>query len=139
MKEFDKIIISNTQPQNGELWLKPGDNGKYSLYSYNNGYNIVDNSTEFYKDNVADLRTIKNPNNGQQAFIASEGVTYIYNSTTKQWTPTTLTVQYNYTYDELYNLYTNKLLVPGKQYHITDYRYIGTLNNSKNSIKKLKP
>src|SRR5574344_1501830 len=32
-------------------------------------------------------------------------------------------------YIDLYNLYTNSLLMPGRQYHITDYRYISTLNN----------
>lgn len=33
MQELNKLVISNTQPLNGEPWLKPTKEGKYSLYN----------------------------------------------------------------------------------------------------------
>ena len=47
MQELNKLVISNTQPLNGEPWLKPTKEGKYSLYICNNGYHLVDNTDEF--------------------------------------------------------------------------------------------
>ena len=62
MQELNKLVISNTQPLNGEPWLKPTKEGKYSLYICNNGYHLVDNTDEFNitVDTLDDLETIPN-------------------------------------------------------------------------------
>ena len=72
MQELNKLVISNTQPLNGEPWLKPTKEGKYSLYICNNGYHLVDNTDEFNitVDTLDDLDSIPNNCDGKITLVS---------------------------------------------------------------------
>ena len=77
MQELNKLVISNTQPLNGEPWLKPTKEGNYSLYICNNGYHLVDNTDEFNitVDTLIDLNTIPNNYDGKITLVSLKGPT----------------------------------------------------------------
>src|SRR5574344_1426928 len=77
MQELNKLVISNTKPLNGEPWLKPTKEGKYSLYICNNCYHLVDNTDEFNitVDTLDDLDTIPNNYDGKITLVSFRGHT----------------------------------------------------------------
>ena len=87
MKQINKFLISDTQPNIDCGWLKPLNNGGFEILIHNGVKWIKANKIEDYIN--------------------------IYG-----------------TYNEIYTLYKNSKLIPDYKYHITDYRFITTLNDT---------